>query len=436
MRDLFIKNARIVDPRGVGVCNGSFLIRDDRIERIFTGETDADARVPEERSDPEQLRVIDADGWLAFPGLIDAHVHFRDPGFTDKEDIGTGAAAAGHGGFTSVIMMGNTDPPMDEAARVRSALEKGRQTGIRVYVCGNVTTGMKGQRLADLKSLRDAGAVLFSDDGLPVRDAALMEKACKEAAALGMVISLHEEDPAFIDRPGVNSGPVAASLGTAGADRQAEIDMVARDIAIAEKTGAELTVQHISARESVQLIRDAREKGLRIHAEATPHHFTLTEEAVREHGTNAKMNPPLREEVDRQAIIAGLADGTIDMIATDHAPHTAEEKARTFLQAPSGIIGLETALSLAYRELVLPGHLTWPQVIERMTAAFGVYGLPGGVLTEKGPADLTLFAPDETWTVSDGTLRSKARNTPFFGETLPGVVKYTICAGRIVWGEE
>ncbi|MBR5116701.1 MAG: dihydroorotase, partial [Lachnospiraceae bacterium] len=379
------------------------------------------------------IRVIDGRDLIAFPGLIDAHVHFRDPGYTDKEDILTGAAAAAHGGFTTVVMMGNTRPPMDTPGRVEEALRRAAGTGIHVCCCGNVTAGMLGKELTDFAALKKAGAVLLTDDGLPIREEALMEKACRLAAGEHMILSLHEEDPAYIGQAGINRGRTAESMGYDGADRMAEISMVKRDIAIAERTGAELTIQHVSARESVELIRAAKAAGLKIHAEATPHHFTLTEEAVTIHGTNARMNPPLREEEDRLAIMNGLADGTIDMIATDHAPHTAAEKARVFAEAPSGIIGLETALSLVYRELVLPGILTWAQAIERLTRAYEVYGLPGGMIAEGEPADLVLFAPDEDWTAADDTLFSKARNTPFLDEVLPGVVRMTICGGRIVY---
>ncbi len=428
METILIRDVEIVNPGGAGLLQGDLLLQDGRIAQAAPiGEI-----LPQDPS-AGQIREIDGRDLIAFPGLIDAHVHFRDPGYTDKEDIMTGAAAAAHGGFTSVIMMGNTRPPMDTPSRIEAALARGRETGIRVYCCGNVTAGMLGRELTDFAALREAGAVLLSDDGLPIRDGSLMEKACIQAAELGAVISLHEENPAYIGQAGINRGAVAESMGMDGADREAEISMVARDIEIAARTGAKITIQHVSARESVDLIRAARSKGVRIHAEATPHHFALTEEAVRTHGTNARMNPPLREEQDRMAILEGLADGTIDMIATDHAPHTAQEKARDFAEAPSGIIGLETALSLVYRELILTGFLTWEQAIERLTCAYDVYGLPGGVIAEGEPADLVLFAPEEDWTVREDSLLSKACNTPFLGENLPGAVRMTICGGRIVY---
>ena len=436
---MLIKNARIVDPRGIGEVTGDVRIQDGCLTPLNLYKQDGDrCQAPlnfyKLDGDLSADRVIDAEGCYLFPGLVDGHVHFRDPGFTDKEDTATGAAAAAHGGFTTVVMMGNTRPPMDTPARVREALEKGRQTKIRVCCCGNVTVGMEGRELTDFEALKQAGAVLLSDDGLPIRDAVLMEAACRKAAALGMVLSLHEEDPAYIGQAGINAGEVAASLGYKGADRKAEITMVERDLAIAERAGAALTIQHISAAESVELVRRARKRGLPIHAEATPHHFTLDETALLRCGTNARMNPPLRTADDRAAIIEGLQDGTIDMIATDHAPHTKEEKARDFAKAPSGIIGLETALSLAYRELAQTGKLSFSQVIERMTEAFAVYQLPGGNLKPGAPADLVLFDPDAVWKVE--RLCSKATNSPFMGEELSGVVRMTICGGQIAYERE
>lgn len=376
--------------------------------------------------------TIDATGCIVAPGLVDPHVHFRDPGQTHKEDIASGAAAAARGGYTSVIMMGNTIPHPDTPETVQYMKEAGKKTPIRVYACGNVTMEMKGKTLTDMKALKKAGAVLFTDDGLPLMDEDVMKKACAQAAALGMMISLHEEDPAFIKEPGINAGAVAKEMGLSGASREAEISMVKRDIAIARETGCAITVQHISAAETVELIRQAKKEGIRVHGEATPHHFTLTEEAVRKYGTNAKMNPPLRTENDRQAIMEGLQDGTIEMIATDHAPHAPAEKARPFTEAPSGIIGLETALSLGIRTLVQAGCLSLENLLKCMsTNPAAVTGIPGGTLRIGAPADIVVFHPQETWIA--GHYRSKSENTPFTGETLPGVVRATVCAGRIAY---
>ncbi len=433
MSGILIQNGLITDPRGNGCLTGSVLIKDGVIERVIPRQ---DTGAAADEGLPADIQRIDAEGKLVFPGLIDAHVHFRDPGFTEKEDILSGAKAAAHGGFTTVIMMGNTNPAMDTPAVIEQVLKKGRLTDIRVLTCGNVTVGMKGSDLTDFEALKRAGAVLMSDDGLPIRNPSVMEEACKEARRLGLILSLHEEAPEFIGQAGVNSGAVAESLGISrGAYREAEISMVERDIKIAAKTGAGITIQHISAAESVEAVRRARAAGVNVHAEATPHHFSLTEEAVIKWGANARMNPPLRTEADRLAIIEGLRDDTIDMIATDHAPHTAAEKERGLLKAPSGIIGLETALSLTWRSLVIPGYLTPEDAVMRLTAAYGVYGLKGGTLLEGEPADAVIFDPKDSCTVSRDSVFSRSLNTPFLGETLPGAVKTVICKGKVIYSE-
>ncbi len=425
---LIIKGGFMIDPGSETEGIRDIVIDGESIAGIFEPDSD---RVKELEQDPAN-QVIDATGKIVAPGLVDCHVHFRDPGFTYKEDIESGAKAAAKGGFTSVVMMGNTEPHMDSAGTIRDVTRRGRDTGIRVYACGNVTREMAGKELVDMDELIDAGAVLFTDDGKPITDEVLMERACREVEARDMIISLHEEDPKFITDNGINAGKMAEELGIKGSPRDAEISMVQRDIDIAEKTGAEIVVQHISAAESVELIREAKKKGISVHAEATPHHFTLTEEAVLMHGTLAKMNPPLRLESDRKAIIEGLRDGTIEMIATDHAPHSKDEKDREIRQAPSGITGLETSLALGIRELVNPGYLTLGKLIERMSAGpAGIYGLDAGYIAEDGIADLVIFDPKEEW-VFDRSV-SKASNTPFLGERLPGKIYYNICMGRVVY---
>ncbi len=425
---LLIKNGYVIDPESGWEGKSDILISDDGMISKISETIDGGSL--EAASD---LDVIDASGLIVTSGLIDGHVHFRDPGQTYKEDIITGAASAAKGGYTSVIMMGNTIPHMDNVDTLKYALDKGSTTGIHTYVCGNVTMGMEGQELTDMPELIKAGAVLFTDDGKPVIEESLMKTACENAARLHKVISLHEENPKYIKENGVNSGSAAERLGLTGSDRMAEISMVERDIKIAEETGCALTIQHISTKEAVDLIRQARKRGANIHAEATPHHFTLTDEAVKEHGTLAKMNPPLRKEDDRMAIIEGLRDGTIDMIATDHAPHSKEEKDRDFKDAPSGIIGLETAFSLGIRELVEPGYLTIRELLDRMsTATAKLYELPGGTVKEGAPADLMIFDKNEKWVVPD-KFASKASNSPFIGETMPGVIKYTIASGKVVY---
>ena len=430
---LLIKNGRIMDPATETEGVYDMLIDEGRVVRIgMSGTLDDMARESMSMRHDEDYTEIDAGGCIVTPGLVDGHVHFRDPGFTYKEDIDSGARAAAKGGFTSVIMMGNTDPHMDNVDTIRDVLDRGSKTGINVYTCGNITMNMEGKELTPMQKLTEAGAVLFTDDGKPIMDADIMEKACIKASELDRVISLHEEDPSFITDNGINAGEVASELGLTGSPREAEISMVKRDIEIARKTGATIVVQHISAAESVELIRQARREWVKVFAEATPHHFTLTQEAVRTHGTLAKMNPPLRLESDRMAIIEGLKDGTIDMIATDHAPHSKEEKEKSFREAPSGITGLETSLALGIRELVKPGYLTMMELLSVMSAKpAALYGLDAGTIREGSVADLIIFNPDEEW-VFDKSL-SKATNTPFLGERLPGKIFFTVCRGKIVY---
>lgn len=380
----------------------------------------------------KDARIIEADGLTAAPGLVDTHVHFRDPGAEYKEDIFTGAKAAAAGGFTSVVLMANTTPHVDNEETLSYVIEKGKKTGIHVYTCANVTMDMAGDELTDMETLAKAGAVGFTDDGKPLLDAGLARKAMQEAARLHMPISFHEENPAFIVNNGINAGAVSEKLGLSGSDRQAEIDMVRRDLSIGLETGADVVIQHISAKEAVELVRQARRKSLRIHAEATPHHFTLTEDAVLKYGTLAKMNPPLRTEEDREAIIEGLKDGTLDLIATDHAPHSAEEKQKEFAKAPSGIIGLETALSLGISRLTDTGRLTLSELLACMTVnPARLYHLDAGYLAEGGPADIVLFDAEEAWTPEH--FCSKSQNSPFLNQTMKGKVRYTVCGGKIVY---
>lgn len=383
----------------------------------------------------QDVEIIDASGMLIAPGLVDVHVHFRDPGFTYKEDIQTGAAAAAAGGYTEIVLMANTRPCVDNEETLSYVLDQGSKTGIHIGSCVNVTRSMAGKELVDMEQLCERGAAGFTDDGIPLMDEELVRQAMLRAAKLKKTISFHEEDPAKITNNGINAGKASAFFGIGGSPREAEISLVKRDLQLALETGAEVVIQHISSKEAVELVRLSKKAGAKVHAEGTPHHFTLTQEAVIEKGTLAKMNPPLREEADRIAIIEGLKDGTIDMIATDHAPHSKEEKAQEITKAPSGIIGLETALSLGIRELVNKGYLTYPELIERMsTAPCRLYGLSGGQIREGGAASLVVFHPKEIWKVEKFV--SKAENSPFIGEELPGVVHYTICDGKIVYRRE
>lgn len=442
---IYITNGYMIDPKSGREGYYDILIKDNEIAGIAErGTSLADLLrlkgIGAEAGQTEEIERIDATGLTIAPGLVDVHVHFRDPGFTHKEDIHTGAKAAAKGGFTSVVLMANTKPAVDTEATLSYVLEKGKETDIHIYSCANVTKGMKGEELTDMESLSAAGAAGFTDDGIPLMDEEKLREALKRAAKLGKPISLHEENPALIVNNGVNAGKAAAYYGIGGSPREAEIFMVERDLKIALTEEGDLSIQHISTKEAVELVRQAKKQSSHIYAEAAPHHFTLTEEAVIEHGTLAKMNPPLREEADRLAVIEGLKDGTIDMIATDHAPHSVEEKAKPITEAPSGIIGLETALSLGIRELVEPGYLTMKELLTKMSLApAGLYHMDAGYLTEGGPADLVLLDRHAQWKVEVEHFASKACNSPFVGEMMPGVITHTICAGKVVYqrsGEE
>lgn len=381
-------------------------------------------------------RMIDATGMVVGPGLVDVHVHFRDPGFTYKEDLSTGAAAAAKGGFTSVVCMANTSPVMDNVETLRDFLQRAAKLDIHVHTIAAMSEGLHGKVHTDMSALLHTGALGFSDDGIPLMDTAFLREAMLAAKALDVPISLHEEDPALIGTAGIHDGEVARKLGLVGAPAAAESTMVARDCMLALETGARIHIQHLSCAASVELVRLAKRLGARVTAEVTPQHLSLTDQAVLEYGTRAKLNPPLRTEADRQALISGLADGTIDIIATDHAPHSAEEKKRPIDKAPSGLIGLETALALGITNLVRPGHLSLPTLLRCMTCSpAALYGLDAGQLRESGPADLVLFRTDETWTVDK--FASKSANSPFIGKKLYGRVKATVCGGNAVyWDKE
>ena len=378
---IWIKNAHVVDPGNQVEGNMDICIADGKIAGV--GEQIKLDAFPASKEDV----VIDASGFIVAPGFVDVHVHFRDPGLTYKEDIQTGARAAAKGGFTAVVCMANTKPPVDNLETLQYVEREGKKTGIHVLQAAAVSKGLLGRELTDMEELKAHGAVGFTDDGIPLLDEKLVKEAMERAAELNV------------------------------------------------HTGAAVDIQHISSAASVKMVKLAKELGAQVYAEVTPHHFTLTEDAVLTHGTLAKMNPPLRTEEDRMAIIQGLKDGSIDIIATDHAPHSAEEKAKKLTEAPSGIIGLETALGLGVTNLVRPGHLTMMQLMEKMSLnPSRLYRLDFGFIKEGGAADLVIFDPKEEWTV--GEYVSKSSNSPFTGERLFGRVKYTICSGRIVYQDE
>lgn len=420
---ILIKDGRVIDPRSG---------RDELLDIVV--ENGRVRSIGKFHRSEEYEKIINAKGLIVAPGLVDVHVHFRDPGFPEKEDIISGARAGARGGFTSVVMMANTKPVIDNEMVLNDVLDKCKKADIHVYANATITKGMNGQELVDMKALKQAGAIGFSDDGKPIMDSGLIEQAMKQAVSLNVPLSFHEEDPSFISTAGVNDGEASKKLGLQGAKALAEDVMVARDVMIALHTGSHINIQHISSANSVELVRMAKRLGADISAEATPHHVTLDESAVENYGTLAKMNPPLRKASDRYAIIEGLKDGTIDIIATDHAPHTKEEKEREFAKAPSGIIGLETSLSLGITSLVRKGILTMLTLMEKMSYHPALlYHLDAGYIDEGGPADFVIF--DERKKVTYDHFVSKSSNSPFTDMELYGDVIFTICEGNIVYAQ-
>lgn len=418
---IVIKNGYVINPKSGFEGKADVFIKDDKIVSIGEAEGCEDAE------------VIDATGLVVAPGLVDVHTHFRDPGFEYKEDIYTGAKAAAAGGYTTVIMMCNTKPTIDNVDTLSYVLNKGKETGIHVESCGAVSFGLKGEKLTDMDALAKAGAIGFTDDGIPLMDEAILREAMAKTAAMNMPISLHEEDASLITNNGINRGKASEHFSIGGSPRDAEISLIERDLQIALETNAIVNVQHISSKEGVELVRKAKAvPGNRVHAEATPHHIALTEEAVIAKGTLAKVNPPIRTEEDRLAIIEGLKDGTIDIIATDHAPHAKEEKDKALTEAPSGMLGLEAALPLCIEKLVKEAGMSMMEVLDKLTAKpAAMYNIDRGDLRVAGPADIVIFNPDEKWTVTG--FQSKSQNSPFLGEELTGKVKYTICKGKVVY---
>ncbi|MGO2198647.1 MAG: dihydroorotase [Pseudolactococcus laudensis] len=416
-----IKNGRVIDPKSQFDAIADILIDGQKIIAIGQDLVREDAE------------IIDATDKIVAPGLIDIHVHFREPGQMHKEDIHTGSLAAAHGGFTTVVMMANTNPTVSTVETLTEVLSSAARESIHVKSVATITDKFDGQTLTNFEALLDAGAVGFSDDGIPFTDAGQVRRAMQKAAAFDTVLALHEEDPQLTGVLGINDGAIAHQCGVTGAPTVSEYSMVARDAMLALDTKARVHFQHLSAGESVDVIRFAKSLGAQVTAEVTPQHFSITEDAILTHGTNAKLNPPLRRTSDIKKMIVGLQDGTIDVIATDHAPHTHAEKDQEITKAPSGMTGLETSLSLGLTHLVAPGHLSLMSLLEKMTSnPAQVLHLDAGYLAEDGPADLVIFDADAVREVTND-FASKSSNSPFVGAQLQGVIAYTICDGEIVY---
>jgi dihydroorotase len=419
---LLIKNGRVVDPKSGFDQVADVLVDGKKVVKIADSIEEASAE------------VIDATGLVVAPGLVDIHVHFREPGQTHKEDIHTGALAAAAGGFTSVVMMANTTPTISDVKTLKEVLASASKEKVHVYTNATVTKNFDGQNLTDFKALLENGALSFSDDGIPLQSSKVLKEALDLAKENNTFVAVHEEDPELNGILGFNEGIARDKFHFCGATGVAEYSMIARDVMIAYDRGAHLHIQHLSKAESVKVVEFAQQLGANVTAEAAPQHFSKTEDLLLIKGSAAKMNPPLRTEKDRLAVIEGLKSGVISVIATDHAPHHADEKnVEDITKAPSGMTGLETSLSLGLTNLVATGDLTLSELLAKMTInPSSMYDFDAGYLAENGPADIVIFADKEERVVSDH-FASKASNSPFIGEKLQGVVKYTICDGNIVY---
>jgi dihydroorotase len=422
---VLLRGARLLDPR-VGLDGeADLLIRDGRV-----------AEVGEALAAPEGAEVVDAEGLHALPAFVDPHVHLRTPGREDEEDIDSGTRAAAAGGFCAILAQPNTEPVVDSAPVLRSLRERARaEARIPTGFLAAITVGQRGEQLTEMAELADVGAVAFTDDGLPVRSAGVMRQALQYQRLAGRLLALHEEDPSLSADGVMHEGEVSALLGLAGIPPVSESVHAARDCALAAYEGGRIHVQHVSARETVEAIERAKADGTRVTCEATPHHLVLSDEAVRTLDTNMKMNPPLRSEPDRQALIEALRSGVIDCVATDHAPHAREEKEQPFELAPMGVTGLETAFAALHTELVLPGVLDLALLVERMTAGGEPFGLPIPRIEAGAPADLCLVDLDAEWEVGEAGYESRSANCAFAGRRLTGRVRITIAAGAVAYRE-
>ena len=421
---IVLRNARALDPRAGIDAAQDVIIRDGRIaELAAAGQAATDG-----------AEVVEADGLLAVPAFFDPHVHLRTPGREDKEDIETGSRAAAAGGYCGVIGMGNTQPPLDTPAAIESLRERAQADAtVPVGFVGTVTRGMSGEELTDMAELRDAGAVGLSDDGLPIKSARVMRRSLQYQALAGLQIALHEEDPELSANGVMHEGEVAAMLGMAGVPSISESTMIARDCALAAYEGARIHIQHLSARESVEVIAAARQQGVEVTCEATPHHLTLSEESVRSLDSRFKMNPPLRSEDDRQALIEAVRSGLIDTIATDHAPHTPEDKEVPFEEAAMGVTGLETAFAVLHTDLVLPGVLDLPTLVERLSAGAAAFGFEVPSLTPDSEANVALIDLEAEWEAGADGWESRSENSCFAGRKLQGRSLVTIVAGQVAF---
>lgn len=425
MQSLLIKNGRVIDPASNTDRITDILIVNGKIHSVG------------DQLPTDDVKTIDASGLVVAPGLVDLHVHLREPGLEEKETVATGCAAAAHGGITTLVAMPNTKPATDCPEIVRLVMEKAAATGVNVLPAGAVTAGQKGQELTDFSALKEAGVPAFTDDGVPVQNIALLRQAILAAKELDMPLLDHCEDKDMVQNYAVNDGPVAHVLGIPGRPAIAEELQVMRDAMLAEETGGHVHICHISTGKAVDIVRQYKARGVHITCETCPQYFILTENEVLKQGTMARVNPPLRTEADRLAILDGLADGTIDALVTDHAPHCTHEKAKPLPEAPSGMVGLETSLALSLTGLYHSGLLPLSRVIELMsTSPAALLKIAKGRIAPGADGDLVIFDPDEEWIIDKEQFFSKGRNTPFHGKTVKGKVKYTVANGIIIYQED